>query len=91
MKERKKRTAGARCAADLTAGETGTVAELDLPKEALVRRLRELGVTEGCDVTCVGISPLGDPIAYRVRGSVLAIRKTDAEGIWMAGGGKTWR
>lgn len=62
-----------------------TLNELNLDEEAIVsamrcksRRLRDLGLVKGTKVKCVLKSPLGDPAAYRVRGSVVAIRKEDA-------------
>ncbi|MBQ9045385.1 MAG: ferrous iron transport protein A [Oscillospiraceae bacterium] len=45
---------------------------------AMGRRLRELGLIEGETVACVGVSPLGDPRAYRICGAVIALRNVDA-------------
>jgi ferrous iron transport protein A len=45
---------------------------------AMARRLRELGLLEGERVTCVGVSPLGDPRAYRICGAIIALRNRDA-------------
>ena len=45
---------------------------------AMARRLRELGLLEGERVTCVGVSPLGDPRAYRICGAIIALRNADA-------------
>ena len=42
------------------------------------RRLFDMGFTENTTVWCVGESPLGDMKAYLVRGSVVALRLTDA-------------
>ncbi|MFT3924833.1 MAG: ferrous iron transport protein A [Myxococcales bacterium] len=42
------------------------------------RRLLELGLTPGTEVTVVGVSPLGDPLELSVRGSRVSIRKKDA-------------
>lgn len=44
----------------------------------LRRRLMELGLTPGTEVTVVGVSPLGDPLELSVRGSRISIRKKDA-------------
>jgi len=41
-------------------------------------RLRELGVLPGVRITLVRVAPLGDPFAFKVRGSVLTLRKRDA-------------
>ncbi len=43
------------------------------------RRLQDLGLTPGTWVECVGVSPLGDPAAYLVRGTVFALRRQEAE------------
>jgi ferrous iron transport protein A len=42
------------------------------------RRLLELGFFPGTRVTAVRRSPLGDPIAYEVRGLVVALRRAQA-------------
>ena len=42
------------------------------------RRLQDMGLIEGTLVECVGISPLGDPCAYLIRRTVIALRKEDA-------------
>ena len=38
-------------------------------------------LVENTLVECVGISPLGDPAAYQIRGAVIAIRKADSRNI----------
>ncbi len=45
------------------------------------KRLAELGFTEGCEIIPVHMSPLGDPIAYCLRGTIIALRKEDAKNI----------
>ncbi|MCI8805372.1 MAG: ferrous iron transport protein A [Clostridiales bacterium] len=47
-------------------------------------RLTELGFTEGCEITPLYISPLGDPTAYCIRGTIIALRGEDAENIIVA-------
>ena len=44
-------------------------------------RLIELGFTDGCEITPIHLSPFGDPTAYCLRGTVIALRKEDAENI----------
>ncbi len=58
----------------------------------LRRRLRDMGLVEGAELTRVGSSPLGDPSAYLVRGAVLAIRRRDAAQItvMLKGGDAPW-
>jgi len=42
------------------------------------RRFLDLGLIKGTTITPIFISPSGDPTAYQVRGSVIAIRKEDS-------------
>ncbi len=42
------------------------------------RRLLELGLVPGTEVELVGRAPLGDPLAFRVRGAVVTLRVADA-------------
>ena len=42
------------------------------------RRLQDIGLVEGTKIECVGKSPLGDPSAYLIRGTVIALRSGDA-------------
>lgn len=45
------------------------------------RRMLDLGILPGTRVEAVMGSPLGDPVAYRVRGSVVALRREQARQI----------
>lgn len=58
-------------------GETVCVVSL-LAEGRMRRRLADLGLIPGAEVTCLGRSPLGDPSAYLIRGAVIAIRRRDA-------------
>lgn len=61
----------------LPLGATGRVAGLGV--DGLIRRrLLDLGFVPGTLVSAVRRSPLGDPTAYSVRGTVVAIRAQDA-------------
>lgn len=42
------------------------------------RRLQDLGLIEGTLVRCLQKSPAGDPVAYDIRGAVIALRSEDA-------------
>ena len=61
----------------LSVGECGRVKELRT-KGSMRRRFLDVGISVGTVITCVGKSPLGDPSAYLVRGSMIAIRDADA-------------
>lgn len=47
----------------------------------MCRRLEDLGLTVGTEVTCLMTSPLGDPRAYEIRGAIIALRQRDAAGV----------
>ena len=41
-------------------------------------RLEGLGFCPGAEIRCVMRSPLGDPTAYLIRGTLIALRRSDA-------------
>lgn len=59
---------------DIQPGQTARVTEL-LVSGAMRRRLMDLGLTADTQVECLGVSPLGDLVSYRIRGAVIAIRR----------------
>ncbi|MBR5524051.1 MAG: ferrous iron transport protein A [Clostridia bacterium] len=67
---------------DLSPGAYALVERLDTLGQ-MRRRLLDLGLTPGAPVCCVGSSPGGDPAAYRVRQTILALRRADAATIWV--------
>jgi ferrous iron transport protein A len=64
----------------LRPGERAHVVDLAL-NGLLRRRILDLGIVPGTALTCIGRAPAGDPIAYLVRGTVIALRSEDAIGI----------
>lgn len=50
-------------------------------KSALLQRFTDIGIIPGTKIQCVAISPLGDPIAYFVRGVTISLRKEDSENV----------
>ncbi|ADL08449.1 FeoA family protein [Thermosediminibacter oceani] len=64
----------------LPIGKTGRVAAL-LSKGLFRRRLLDLGFVPGTPITAYFTSFTGDPTAYRIRGTVIALRKEDASKI----------
>ncbi len=65
--------------------------ELDVGQRAIVnalhmtggmrRRLLDIGLVEQTTVECVGKAPSGDPIAFCIRGAVIALRSEDCRRI----------
>lgn len=46
---------------------------------AVKRRIMDMGITKGVEITVRKVAPLGDPIEITVRGYELSLRKADAE------------
>ncbi len=63
---------------ELPVGYTATVSALVDGGRNIADRLRDLGISEGERVHCVMKSPLGEPRAYMIKGSVIALRSEDA-------------
>ncbi|MCI6255472.1 MAG: ferrous iron transport protein A [Clostridiales bacterium] len=66
--------------AALPVGAGGRVERVE-GSPSMRRRLMDLGLVPGTRVTCVAVSPAGDPAAYRIRGAVIALRGPDAAGV----------
>ncbi len=64
----------------LKKNESAFIERIDADK-SIKRRLYDLGLTRGTNIKCVGMSPLGDPCAYLVRGAVIAIRHSEGKNI----------
>jgi DtxR family Mn-dependent transcriptional regulator len=69
----------ARTLRDLRPGETGVVSELSPAcRGAQRRRLLDLGVVRGARITAELPSAFGDPVAYRIRDALVALRAEQA-------------
>ena len=62
----------------LREGESCRIAGLDMTGN-MRSRLMDLGFTAGALAECLHISSGGDPAAYLISGTVIAIRKSDAD------------
>lgn len=47
----------------------------------LRRRFFDLGIIEGTNIEVLFKGPFGDPVAYSIRGTVIALREEDGEKI----------
>ncbi len=65
---------------DLAKGERARVAEVRA-QGGMRRRLQDIGLIEGTEVECLHKSPAGDPVAYLIRGAVIALRSEDSGNI----------
>ena len=68
----------------LPIGSTATVSALSFTGSKR-RRILDLGFLPGSGVSALQASPWGDPVAYGVRGSVIALRREDARHIAISG------
>ncbi|MEX2470586.1 MAG: metal-dependent transcriptional regulator [Gemmatimonadota bacterium] len=69
----------ARTLRDLSPGMTGVVADLSPAcRGAQRRRLLDLGIVRGARITSEFASAFGDPVAYRIRGALIALRSEQA-------------
>ena len=59
-------------------GERGTITAVS-GEGRVRRRLFDMGVTPGAEVTLVKKAPLGDPIEVTLRGYQLTLRKAEAQ------------
>ena len=66
----------------LSAGESATVDRIQT-SGSMRRRLQDLGIIHGTKIECVLKSPAGDPVAYRIRGALIALRNNDSRTIFM--------
>lgn len=66
-----------RTAADLKQGERAVIREIDTNHPSS-QRLIEYGFTPGQSIELINKSVFSDPIALAVRGSLVAIRKKEA-------------
>lgn len=63
---------------DAKVGETVTVVKLH-GEGAIKRRIMDMGITKGVEITIRKVAPLGDPVEMTVRGYELSLRRADAE------------
>ena len=69
---------------NIAVGSTVRVVKLH-GEGALRRRIMDMGITRGVEVTVRKLAPLGDPMELTVRGYELTLRKADADMIEVEG------
>ncbi|WP_438824876.1 FeoA family protein [Bacillus sp. JJ722] len=67
--------------AELSPGEKMMITSLQIDG-TMRRRLLDLGFVPGFIVEMIQASPLGDPIAFRVSGTTIALRKEESSQIF---------
>ena len=67
-------------AAELTFGELAIIDEVDNSHPSF-RRILEIGFTPGQEIELLSKSIFNDPLAFSLRGTMVAIRKGEAQSI----------
>jgi Fe2+ transport system protein FeoA len=68
----------------LAPGDAGVVASIAPACRGVERRrFLDLGLVPGTRVVAEFPSPAGDPVAYRIRGALIALRKQQADMIYL--------
>lgn len=63
---------------DLHVGKSGKVINI-VCKGNIRRRFLDLGITPGTIIKNERVSPSGNPIAFNIRGTIIALRKEEAK------------
>ena len=63
---------------EVKCGQTVTVSKIN-GTGAVKRRIMDMGITKGTELSVRKVAPLGDPVEITVRGYELSLRKADAE------------
>ena len=64
---------------NFTPGTKGVITGYEAGPSNYRRRLLVLGATPGTVFEVVRVAPLGDPVEIRVRGSLISVRKDEAQ------------
>lgn len=75
---------GNRTLDDLGSGESAIIHDVTA-KPALGRRLLEMGLTSGANLSLVRRAPSGDPVEIMVRGYHLTLRRSEARSVLLRG------
>ncbi|MBR1870463.1 MAG: ferrous iron transport protein A [Kiritimatiellae bacterium] len=62
---------------DIPIGGTATIVRLH-GEGPVKRRIMDMGITKGAEVTVRKVAPIGDPLEVTVRGFELSLRKAEA-------------
>ncbi len=63
-------------------GEKGRITEIHSQQLSLT--LLKMGIVKGDQIQVTDVAPLGDPIAFKVNGTKISLRKKDASNIWIS-------
>jgi len=67
---------------NMTKNQKGTIKSIDVAGE-LGRRIREMGIVPGTEISVCGRAPLYDPVAVKVMEVILTLRNNEADHIFV--------
>jgi len=67
---------------ELKPGEKGVISKVVGDREVR-RRLLDMGLTRGTEITVVRRAPLGDPVEFLLKGYNLSLRKRESENVYV--------
>jgi len=74
--------------ASLQVGQSAAIAALVAPPE-LTLQMMEMGLVKGRSITLLRKAPFGGPVAIELDGSILSLRRDEAELVLVSGDGST--
>ncbi len=79
---------GRKSLGELLPGQSGHIYGVNTADKRVRRRIVDMGITPGTEVTVVKVAPMGDPIEIALRGYSLSLRREDALQITLMKGGE---
>jgi ferrous iron transport protein A len=68
---------------NMKVNQKGVVTKISCTGE-VCRRIRDIGIAVGAEIVVSGRAPLYDPVAVKVNGSVVTLRNSEADSIFIA-------
>jgi Fe2+ transport system protein FeoA len=68
---------------ELKPGEKGIITRIS-GSGAIKRRLLDMGLVKGTEVTMIRKAPLGDPIEFLLKGYNLSLRKVESDNVYVS-------
>jgi ferrous iron transport protein A len=67
---------------ELEPGDKGIVIRID-GSSSIRRRMMDMGVVRGAEISVVRVAPLGDPVEFEIKDYNLSLRRREAEYVYV--------
>ncbi|RLG90782.1 iron transporter [Candidatus Bathyarchaeota archaeon] len=67
---------------ELQPGERGVITRIE-GSGATVRRMLDMGLVKGTEITVIRKAPLGDPVEFLLKGYNLSLRRKESEHVYV--------